>query len=418
MVEFFFYLFLFLATLQLIVKIVLNYVNLNYVRQRQDAVPEEFSDKIDLDSHKKAARYTVEKMKYNSVVTCWHYFILLFWIAFGGLNMLDQWARGFGQSEAATGLVFLTGLGLISAVLSLPESLYHTFVLEERFGFNKTGPGLFMKDKFKELLVSAIVGLPLFYALVKIMQGLGDKWWFFAATFMLLFQFIMLWAYPRFIAPLFNKFSKLEDDQLKSEIEKLLERIDLDFKDYYVMNASIRSSHGNAYFTGFGKNKRIVFFDTLLNTLLPSEIVSVLAHELGHLKRKHILKSMAIGAVFLYLGFYVLGAAYQSSVFYLGHNIQDPSTYIALVLFAYLAPIYLFPLTPVSAWFSRKNEYEADDFAVQNASGKELVSALVKMYKDNSSSLTPSPVYSKFYYSHPPAIERVQFIKSREASLP
>lgn len=415
MTESLFYLFIFLATFQLIVKIVLNYVNLNYVRQRQDSVPADFADKIDLESHKKAATYTIAKMKFNSVSSAWHYAILMFWIAFGGLNMLDQWSRNMGLETTPTALVFVCALALASMVLGLPESIYHTFVLEEKFGFNKTTPKLFVIDKFKELLVSAVIGLPFFYALMKIMQGLGSSWWFFAATFMLGFQFIMLWAYPRFIAPLFNKFSKLEDQHLVEEIEKLLARIDLNFKDYYVMNASIRSSHGNAYFTGFGKNKRIVFFDTLLKTLAPQEIVSVLAHELGHLKRKHILKSMAIMSVFLYIGFYILGVSYESEVFYTAHNVQNQSSYMALILFMYLVPIYTFPMTPVSAWFSRRNEYEADEFAVKNASGQELISALVKMYKDNSSSLTPSPVYSKFYFSHPPAAERVSFIKSQEA---
>ncbi len=201
------------------------------------------------------------------------------------------------------------------------------------------------------------------------MRGLGGQWWIFAASFVLAFQFIMLWAYPRFIAPLFNKFSPLEDQELIQKIEALTQKIDLDFKDYFVMDASIRSSHGNAYFTGFGKNKRIVFFDTLLKSLLPSEIISVLAHELGHLKRKHIMKTMAIMSLFLYIGFYLLGVGHRSESFYIAHNVQGPSSYMALTLFMYLVPVYAFFLTPINAWFSRRNEYEADEFAVQNASG-------------------------------------------------
>lgn len=413
MVENLFTLFLILATLQLIVKIALNMVNQNYIQKRQDKVPEEFSDKIDLESHRKAAQYTIAKMKFSSASTFWNYLLLMFWIAFGGLNAVDQWTRGFGQGEMANAFIFIGALSLISMLLGLPESIYNTFVLEERFGFNKTTPALFIKDKVKELALSAVIGIPFLWAVIKIMQGLGDNWWFYAASFMLAFQFFMLWAYPRFIAPLFNKFSPLEDEELKGQIESLSEKIDLKFKDYYVMNASIRSSHGNAYFTGFGKNKRIVFFDTLLKSLQPKEVISVLAHELGHLKKKHILKSMGIMSVFLYIGFYVLGLCYKSEVFYSAHKVQESSTYMALTLFMYLVPIYTFLLTPISSWFSRRNEYEADEFAVQNASGSELISALVKMYKDNSSSLTPSPVYSKFYFSHPPAMERVKFIKSR-----
>ena len=413
MVEGLFYLFITLATLQLIVKVVLNTVNEKYIAQRQDKVPAEFADKVDLESHRKAAAYTIAKMRYGSVTTIWHFALLMFWIAFGGLNLIDQWARSFALSEIPTAFIFVSTLTLISLVLSLPESLYNTFVLEERFGFNKTTPGLFFKDKVKELILSAVIGLPFLWIVIKIMQGLGGNWWFYAASFMLGFQFLMLWAYPRFIAPLFNKFSPLENEDLKNQIEDLSARIDLKFKDYYVMDASIRSSHGNAYFTGFGKNKRIVFFDTLLKSLNPSEVISVLAHELGHLKRKHILKSMAIMSVFLYVGFYILGLSYQADVFYTAHKVEQASNYMALTLFMYLVPVYTFLLTPISAWFSRRNEYEADEFAVENASGPELISALVKMYKDNSSSLTPSPVYSKFYFSHPPAMERVKFIKEK-----
>lgn len=413
MVETIFTLFITLATLQLIVKIALNSMNKAYVLKRRESVPPEFADKIDLESHQKAADYTAAKMNFSNISTVWHYIILMFWIAFGGLNMVDQWARGFALSEMQTAFVFVAGLTVISMVLGLPESIYHTFVLEEKFGFNKTTPSLFVKDKIKELILSAVIGIPFLYIVIKIMKGLGDNWWVYAASFMLAFQFLMLWAYPRFIAPLFNKFTELNDESLKNQIEDLTNKIELNFKDYYVMNASIRSSHGNAYFTGFGKNKRIVFFDTLLKTLLPNEVISVLAHELGHLKRKHILKSMLIMSVFLYIGFFVLGVCYKSEFFYSAHNVEQSSTYMALTLFMYLVPIYTFALTPISSWFSRKNEYEADEFAVVNASGEDLITALVKMYKDNSSSLTPSPVYSKFYFSHPPAMERVKFIRSK-----
>lgn len=408
-----FTLFITLATLQLFVKIALNMINVNYVKRRRSAVPQEFSDKIDLESHQKAADYTIAKMNFGSVSTFWHYLILMFWIAFGGLNLIDQWARGLGQGEILTAVIFVVALAIISAILSLPEGLYHTFVLEEKFGFNKTTAGLFIKDKIKELVLSGVIGIPLLLGIMAIMSGLGKQWWIYAASFILVFQFIMLWAYPRFIAPLFNKFSPLEDKDLIQKIEALTNKIDLDFKDYFVMNASIRSSHGNAYFTGFGKNKRIVFFDTLLKSLAPSEIISVLAHELGHLKKKHIMKTMAIMSLFLYFGFYLLGVGYSSEAFYSAHNVQEPSTYMALTLFMYLVPVYAFFLTPINAWFSRKNEYEADEFAVQNADGSNLVTALVKMYKDNSSTLTPSPVYTKFYFSHPPAMERVKFIKSK-----
>jgi STE24 endopeptidase len=225
------------------------------------------------------------------------------------------------------------------------------------------------------------------------------------------FQFIMIWAYPKFIAPLFNKFSKLDDEDLTQEIDKLSKRCDINFKDYFVMNASLRSSHGNAYFTGFGKNKRIVFFDTLLKSLNVDEVVSVLAHELGHLKKKHIIKSIIMSSAFLFIGLFILGQLYNSPKLFEAFSLSTNEAYMALLLFVLIAPYYTFLLTPLMSWLSRKNEFEADEFAATHASAKKLITALLKMYKDNSSSLTPHPTYSKFYYSHPPAKERIDFLK-------
>jgi STE24 endopeptidase len=222
----------------------------------------------------------------------------------------------------------------------------------------------------------------------------------------------MIWAYPKFIAPLFNKFSKLDDNNLIEEVGKLGERCKINFKDYYVMNASIRSSHGNAYFTGFGKNKRIVFFDTLLSSLKHEDGVSVLAHELGHFKKKHIMKSIIMSSVFLFLGLFVIGQLYANPEFFKAFGFTTKEPYIALLLFVLISPYYTFLFTPVSSWLSRKNEFEADEFAATHASAKELISALLKMYKDNSSTLTPHPVYSKFYFSHPPAKERIDFLST------
>ena len=400
------------AIIGLIIKLYLNYKNIAYIAKHSDSVPEMFKEKITLEEHKTAAKYTITKQKFSTSTMVIHFLLLILWVPVGGLNQLDLLVQRFDLSQIQSGLVFFLIYMVISIVISLPESIYSTFVIEEKFGFNKTTPKLFCLDFLKQLLLSTILGGVLLYTLLYLMNFLGENWWLFAWSFIVLFQFVIIWAYPKFIAPIFNKFSPLDDDDLKNQIEKLSKKINLNFKDYYIMNASLRSSHGNAYFTGFGKNKRIVFFDTLLKTLTNNEVMAVLAHELGHLKKKHILKSLFIGILFMGIGFYVLGLLLNSKEFFMAFGKSTPSSHMALILFTFLLPIYTFILTPLSSWFSRKNEYEADQFAVENTNGDELISALIKMYKDNSSSLTPSPVFSKFYYSHPPAIERVNFINS------
>jgi STE24 endopeptidase len=401
-----------LATLGIIVKLVLNYKNITYIAKHANAVPNMFKQKITLEEHKVAAKYTITKQRFSISTMLIHFLLLILWVPVGGLNQLDLIVQSFKLSQIQSGLVFFLLYTVISIFISLPETIYSTFVIEEKFGFNKTTPKLFIIDFIKQLILSTVIGGILIYTLLYLMNFLGENWWLFAWGFIVLFQFIIIWAYPKFIAPIFNKFSPLDDEDLKKKIKILSNNINLNFKDYYVMNASLRSSHGNAYFTGFGKNKRIVFFDTLLKTLTNNEVMAVLAHELGHLKKKHILKSLFMGILFMGIGFYVLGYLLNSKEFFMAFGKATPSSHMALILFTFLLPVYTFILTPLSSWFSRKNEYEADQFAVENTDGDELVSALIKMYKDNSSSLTPSPIYSKFYYSHPPAIERVNFIDS------
>jgi STE24 endopeptidase len=400
------------AIIGLIIKLILNFKNVSYIAKHSRTVPKMFEEKITLKEHKIAAKYTITKSNFSTATMIIHFLLLMLWVPTGGLNQLDTYVQSFNLSQIQSGLIFFLLYMIISTLISLPESIYSTFVIEEKFGFNKTTPKLFCIDFMKQILLSTILGGILIYALLFLMNFLGKDWWIYAWTFIILFQFLIIWAYPKFIAPLFNKFSPLEDEDLKIKIENLSTKIDLNFKDYYIMNASLRSSHGNAYFTGFGKNKRIVFFDTLLKTLTNNEVMAVLAHELGHLKKKHILKSLFRGIIFMGIGFYILGLLLNSSEFFLAFGKAKQSSHMALILFSFLLPIYTFLLTPISSWLSRRNEYEADQFAVENTDGDELISALVKMYKDNSSSLTPSPMFSKFYYSHPPAIERVNFINS------
>ena len=264
----------------------------------------------------------------------------------------------------------------------------------------------------KGALLAVILGGPIAYAILWIMERLGDKWWIYAFVFLTTVQLLLVFIYPRFIAPLFNKFSPLEEGEVKNRILNLMERCGFHSSGIFVMDASKRSGHGNAYFTGFGKNKRIVFFDTLLNSLEAEEVEAVMAHELGHMKKNHIIKGMIRSFIISFIGFALLGALKDNTAFLAGHGVHTVTNYMSLTLFSMVAGVYTFLLTPVFSWASRKYEYEADHFASENAKASKLISALVKMYKDNASTLTPDPIYSKFYFSHPPASERVRYLES------
>jgi STE24 endopeptidase len=300
---------------------------------------------------------------------------------------------------------------MINGLLSLPQSLYFTFVIEEKYGFNKTTAKTFVMDLLKGTMLVVLLGGPIVYAILIIMEKLGFWWWLYAFFFLAITQLLLVFIYPTFIAPLFNKFQELPEGLLRTKIMELLTRIGFQSSGIFVMDASKRSGHGNAYFTGFGKNKRIVFYDTLINSLEVEEVESVLAHELGHMKKKHILKAIIKGLVFSLIGFMILGFLKNVPGFFIGHGVLTITNASALILFTMVSGVYTFLITPINSWLSRKNEYEADEFAAIHASSKKLISALVKMYKDNASTLTPDPTYSKFYFSHPPAIERVAFLE-------
>jgi STE24 endopeptidase len=294
----------------------------------------------------------------------------------------------------------------------LPQSLYFTFVIEERFGFNKTTFQTFVLDLLKGTMLALLIGAPIAYVILWVMSIMGTHWWLYAFAFLTIIQFSLIYLYPKFIAPLFNKFTPLEDGEVKIKIEALMQRCGFHASGLFVMDASKRSGHGNAYFTGFGKNKRIVFFDTLLKSLSPLEVEAVLAHELGHMKKKHIQKALIKGLITSFLGFALLGYLKNNVFFFNGHGVQTLTDYTVLALFSMVIGTYTFFLTPINAYFSRKHEYEADYFAYENSSAEALISSLVKMYKDNASTLTPDPLYSKFYFSHPPASERVSYLES------
>lgn len=408
---------IFLACLALkfIAETFLDLKNKNYILKNKHSVPEKFQNAIELKEHQKAADYSATKINTSIVFNILSYVILLVWTLGGGLNVLNEYTLQFNLSPILQGVFYLALFSLISMLLGLPQSIYQTFVVEEKFGFNKMTPALFIKDLFKGLILGALLILPLFAALLWLMQSLGSNWWIYGWLLVTCFQFIILWAYPRFIAPLFNKFSPLEEGEVKEKVESLLQRTGFKSNGLFVMDASIRSSHGNAYFTGFGKNKRIVFFDTLIKSLKAEEVEAVLAHELGHFKRKHVTKMLIRSTMMSFLAFALMGFLLTWKPFFLGHGVSQTSTYLGLILFSLVSGIYTFFLTPVTSWISRRYEFEADQFASEHANADDLISALVKLYKENASTLTPDPLYSSFYHSHPPALVRVEFLESLKA---
>ncbi len=343
----------------------------------------------------------------------WGSLLLLGWTLGGGLQWLGELWQTFGWSTIPTGVALLISAFVIMALLDLPFSLYHTFVLEERFGFNKTTLATWLGDIVKQTLLMLILGVPLAWAALWLMQESGHLWWLWLWLLWSGFSLLMMWAYPAVIAPLFNKFTLLDDEKLQQRIQSLLNRCGFKSKGVYVMDGSRRSGHGNAYFTGMGQNKRIVFFDTLLETLDTDEIEAVLAHELGHFKRKHVQKRIATMMLMSLAGLAVLGWLIQQPWFYQGLGVQTPSNVLALLLFMMVSPVFTFFMQPLSSWFSRKHEFEADDYAAQQASASDLIHALVKMYKENASTLTPDPLYSAFYDSHPPAPVRVAHLSGK-----
>lgn len=398
--------------LKSLVESILDKRNLDHIQKNRNVVPSKFASAISLAEHQKAADYSVEKIKVNQFFHLFDLVVFLVWTLGGGLEFLNRVSMSYGKSDISTGLLFFALLGLISSALALPHSLYFTFVIEEKYGFNKTTIKTFIMDRIKGMLLAVVLGGPIAWSILKIMEKLGDKWWVYAFVFLTLVQLLLIFIYPSFIAPIFNKFSPLQEGEVKEKIIHLLERCGFKSSGLFVMDASKRSGHGNAYFTGFGKNKRVVFFDTLINSLDAEEVEAVLAHELGHMKKKHILKSMIKGFVMSFIGLAVLGYLKNDVAFFQGHGVQTPTNYMALTLFSMVAGVYTYFLTPFLAYFSRKYEYEADQFASEHAKASKLITALVKMYKDNASTLTPDPVYSKFYFSHPPASERVTYLES------
>lgn len=407
--------FLIVLLLSTAVNFYLDQRHMRSILTHREAVPERFADAISLESHQKAADYSMAKMKLGTWSGLYGLGLLLAWTLGGGLDILDQWLRAWQWSPLTTGVVFLIIFSMLGSVLELPFSLYSTFSVEQKFGFNKMTLGLYVSDMLKQGALMIVIGAPLIWVVLWLMQSAGEMWWLWAWAVWTGFSLLMMWAYPTFIAPLFNKFSPMEEGELKTAIEGLLQRCGFESNGLYMMDGSKRSSHGNAYFTGFGKSKRIVFFDTLLKQLSIDETLAVLAHELGHFKRNHIKKRMVLIFSMSLAGFAVLGWLAEQGWFYTGLGVTQASDYMLLILFMLAMPVFTFALSPLMSVYSRKHEFEADDYAKEHANAEDLISALVKMYDDNAATLTPDPLYSAWHDSHPPAPVRVAHL---EQALP
>lgn len=390
--------------------------HIRHVRANREAVPASFADRIPLAAHQKAADYTVARTRLQAGEVVTAASVLLLFTLGGGLQWLfDAWAGFFSADTYAHGIALIGSVVLINALVDLPFSLYRTFGVEARFGFNRITARLYIADMIKQALLGIALGAPLLLVVLWLMERMGDLWWLYAWFAWMAFNILILIMFPTVIAPLFNKFSPLEDAALRDRIERLMDKCGFKAKGIFVMDGSRRSSHGNAYFTGLGASKRIVFFDTLLTRLEPAEIEAVLAHELGHFKRRHITKRIGLlfGVSFLFLA--LLGYVAEQAWFYNGLGVHDRSTAMALLLFVMAMPVFTFFIQPLGNAYSRKHEYEADAFAAGQTNGGELVHALVKLYQDNAATLTPDPLHSAFYDSHPPAGLRIARLQSPTA---
>ncbi|MET0071830.1 MAG: M48 family metallopeptidase [Candidatus Thiodiazotropha sp.] len=387
--------------------------HLGHVRRHRNQVPDAFSDKISLTDHQKAADYTQAKGRLAIIETVLGVLLLLIWTLGGGLDLLDRYWRESGWGEIIIGMLFIFSFFLVNSLLEMPFNLYRTFRLETAFGFNRITPVQYVKDRLLGLALSILLGAPLLWIMLQLMQGAGRYWWLAAWVVWMGFSLTLSWAYPRFIAPLFNSFTPLGEGEMRSRIQSLLQRCGFTSDGIFVMDGSKRSSHGNAYFTGFGKSKRIVFFDTLLEALSIDEMEAVLAHELGHFRFRHILKQMLLMGLLSLAGLALLGWLSQQPWFYSGLGISQPSNAAALLLFMLVLPVFTIFFTPIGSYLSRRFEFQADNYAVSQTNGEFLVQALVKLYQDNASTLTPDPLYSLFHDSHPPAPVRIANIRSR-----
>ena len=398
--------FLTALSLTIVLRLYLAYRQISYVLARRGKVPKQFSERVELSAHQKAADYTAQRTRFGILTLAVETGLLLAFTFGGGLQALhDFWSVRL--SGLAYGIAMIFSVMFVSGLVDLPLSVYSQFVIEEKFGFNRMTLKLFIADLLKQTALGIAIGTPVLVAVLWLMAQRGSFWWLYVWLFWCVFNLLILFIYPTWIAPLFNKFTPLDDAPLKARIEALLQRCGFATSGLFVMDGSRRSNHGNAYFTGFGKTKRIVFFDTLLGRLQPVEMEAVLAHELGHFSHRHVVKRIvlifALSLVFLA----ALGQLIDADWFFSGLGVSAKDTVLALILFFMVTPVFTFLLTPLTSLISRRHEFEADRYAAEHASADGLIEALVKLYEDNAATLTPDPLHSLFYDSHPPASLRI-----------
>jgi STE24 endopeptidase len=382
-----------------------------YVLQHREQVPTAFSSRVALEAHQKAADYTITKSKLHDIDSVVGMVFLLLLTLGGGISLVFDFWSTFDLSPLIASLSAVASIFVIMTLVEMPFSLYQTFVVEEKFGFNKNTVPQFLKDQLLSITLTMAIGMPILALILWVMDSIGELWWLYAWGIIISFSLLMSWLFPTVIAPLFNKFTPMEDGALKERIQGLLQRCGFNSQGIFIMDGSRRSGHGNAYFTGLGNNKRIVFFDTLVNSLDEEELEAVLAHELGHFKCKHVIKMLVTSSIMTLISFAILGWLITQNWFFEGLGVTSPSNASALLVFMLVSPVFTTFMQPISAYFQRKFEFEADDFATRHAQGSKMISGLVKLYEENASTLTPDPLYSAFHYSHPPAAIRIAHIE-------
>ena len=407
--NFFTFIFLFAILTSVLALLWLNFRQDKAIKNSFNEVPEGFQETITLSDHQKAGHYTQAKLLANHFEIIFSTIVLLIWTLGGAMNWIDVFLHERISDPILLGTVFILSIMLIASFIDLPFSIYRNFILEERFGFNQMTIKTFTGDLIKELILTLALGMPLIYAILYLMNmsAIGDYWWIYVWAILSLFTITMMWIYPTFIAPIFNKFKPLENNSLRNRIDNLLDRTNFGSDGIFVMDGSKRSSHGNAYFTGIGKNKRIVFFDTLLKGMEDEEIEAILAHELGHFHHKHVRQRIVSSFIFSLASLALLGYLIKQGWFFHGLGISKPSAHTALVLFSLTLPVFSFFITPISNLISRKHEFQADAFAASHTDANDLISSLTKLYRENSSTLSPDKYYSAFHDSHPSAILRI-----------
>lgn len=409
------YIFIFALLASFILRLWLNQRQIRYVVQHRLSVPEQFRERISLADHQRAADYTVAQCRLNFFEFSIDTLLLLALTLMGGLNWLNQTLLSYLGNGFTYGIGLILSVALINLLIDLPFSIYKQFSIEERFGFNRMHAKLFVTDFLRSLVLGLIIGIPVLSAILWMMQYMGENWWLWTWLFWISFSVLMMIVVPKFIMPLYNRFTPLTDEALRTRIEGLLQRCGFKSKGVFVMDGSKRSNHGNAFFTGLGNAKRIVFFDTLIEKLSGPEIEAVLAHELGHFHHRHIIKRFAVSFIASFFGLALLGWLMQQTWFYtdlgMTPDLNSQHHALALVLFFLVLPVFSFFITPLGNITSRKHEFQADAFAAAHTNAQNLINALLKLYQDNATTLTPDPIYSKFYASHPTANQRIKHLE-------